>query len=178
MGLSIVSITASVAVTIDRIIDLKREHGSRPDNEVHLHSLDETRADFTFGILLLWTAVFAYYHVYVAIVNERPYDLVTYIVSTVVVWLYVVVNFIKTPHPPESKLIRLISTSAFVPLIVGIGVVLCRRYLLSRYCLLIIRTIVLITFFLFTCTRSFIFNTVGANVDFQKMFMTYLVHDS
>lgn len=132
MGLSLVSIAASVVVTIDRIFDLKREHDQHPAAKVHLHTMDETRADFTFGILLLWTALFACYHVIVAIVSERPYDLVTYMVSTVVVWVYVVVNYLKTPEPPMSKLIRLISTSAFAPLIVGIGIVLCRRYLVSR----------------------------------------------
>lgn len=160
MALSLISITASLGVTIDRIIDLKKEHDANATSnrmQVHLHSQDETRADFTFGILLLWTAIFAYYHVIVAIVSERPYDLVTYIVSTLVVWAYVVLNYLKTPDPPQTKLIRLIITSAFVPFIVGVGTILCRRYLLSR---------------------SLIFNTVGANIDLQKMFMTLLIHDS
>lgn len=132
MALSLVSIIGSFIVTVDRIIDLKKEHDSHPSTAVHLHTLDETRADFTFGILLLWTALFATYHVIVAIVSERPYDLVTYIVSTVIVWAYVFVNYIKTSDPPESKVIRLIITSFFGPLIIGIGVVLCRRYLVSR----------------------------------------------
>lgn len=124
---------------------------------VHLHSEDDRRADFTFGFLLLWTALFAYYHVIVGVVSERPYDLVTYIVSTLVVWAYVVLNYLKTPDPPKMKLIRLVITSVFVPFIVGIGIILCRRYLVSR---------------------TLIFNTVGANVELQKMFMTLLIHDS
>ena len=156
IALSLISITASVGITIDRMIDLKREHDSQR-NQAHLHTMDETRADFTFGILLLWTAFFAYYHVVVAVVSERPYDLITYIVSTLVVWAYVLINFLKTDDPPNAKVVRLVTTSAFVPLIVGIGVVLCRRYLLSR---------------------TLIFNTVGANVELQRMFMQLLIHDS
>ena len=157
MGASLVSITASVGVTIVRLIELRREHEARPREEVHLHTLDETRADITFAFLLLWTAGWAYYHVVIAILSERPYDLVTYMISTLIVWGYVLINFFRSQNPPEAKLIRLILTSAFVPPIVGIGSVLTIRYSKSK---------------------RHVFNTVGANEAMQEMFVRLLLHDS
>lgn len=60
------SIIGSAGVTIDRMIYL---HGklNGTSNAFKNHEEREARADFTFAILLLWTAVFSLYHILVSI---------------------------------------------------------------------------------------------------------------
>ena len=162
--ISLISIIGSVGVTINRIVHLyKMGSHLRAYNTkqyIHTHELDEDKADFIFAILLLWTAIFSVYHVLAGVISERAYDIVVYMVSTTIVWGYVVINYIEADDENRTagKLARLIVTSCVGPFILGIGVILCRKYYKSS---------------------NFISYTLGvADSTFINMYSTLLLHDS
>jgi hypothetical protein len=82
-----------------------------------------------------------------------------YMLSTIIIWVYVLINYVQSvdANRTDEKLVRLIVISLIAPLIIGIGVELCRRYITSNH---------------------LIFYTVGANLELQKMFSMLLIHDS
>ena len=93
------------------------------------------------------------------VISERCYDLIVYMFSTVIIWAYVMINYIQSDNANRSqeKFVRLIVISCIGPFIIGVGIVLSRRYITSNH---------------------LIFYAVGANEELQKMFSMLLIHDS
>lgn len=146
-------------MTIVRVVDLAQTHhnathpNTTSDEDEEYHTL---KADYTFGLLLIWTAMFAYYHVFFGIFCIRQGDIIIYMISTAIVWAYVVINYFTSDNPPLTKLVRLIITTVVAPMILGIGVKLAFNY---------------------SSNNQLVYYAVGPDVDDQSMFRSLLLHD-
>lgn len=148
-------------MTIARIIELSHDHQNSTNNSTSNSTDDlpryiQLKADYTFGLLLIWTAFFAYYHVFFGVFCLRKGDIIIYIVSTGIVWAYVTINYIESVQPPVTKLIRLSITTVIAPIIIALGIHLAVKY---------------------SSNNQLIYYTVGPDPDDQSRFRMVLLHD-
>ncbi|XP_038074829.1 uncharacterized protein LOC119742735 isoform X2 [Patiria miniata] len=146
-ALAVLSILGAAGLTVERIVDLKKDS-----------------PDVTFAIVLLLTLSFCLFYVLNGIFGERPYELIIFIVGTLIMMIYCIVNYAQTinPSPAEQpteqpplkqyekdiKLARLIIVVAIGPVNIVLGSIIAREYYLSR---------------------NLIFRTVGANIELQDL---------
>ncbi|RWS27779.1 uncharacterized protein B4U80_10328 [Leptotrombidium deliense] len=130
LTISLLTLTASLALGIERLINLPK--GS---------------SDSTFALLLLWTTLISYLHVIEGVMREKPGDLLVFVVTSIVVLCYIIVNFMSKTED-KTKLARMIIGLVFAPIIVGCGLKLAYDYYDSK---------------------NLIFRTVGSNIDMQRM---------
>ncbi|XP_022104177.1 uncharacterized protein LOC110986544 [Acanthaster planci] len=135
-ALAILSIVGAAGLTIERLVDLKKDS-----------------QDFTFAMVLLLTICFCLFYVLNGIFGERPYELLIFIVGTLILMIYSIVNYAQTintstlkQYERDIKLARLIIVVALGPVNIVLGAIIAREYYLSR---------------------NLIFRTVGANIDLQ-----------
>ncbi|KAG8193733.1 hypothetical protein JTE90_005031 [Oedothorax gibbosus] len=114
LGASIVALTASLGLTIQRFTVEK-----------------PSESDFTFGLLLLLTTIFCYHYVIHSIFTERWDELLVFVVSNVIVVVYCIVNYINGERP-TIKLIRLAVVCSIGPFLIVVGVIQCIRYCQSN----------------------------------------------
>ena len=169
IAISVISILGSLVLAGERIAFLrslyscKKYNGTTHQHHNHesLCEEDDVKADYTFAILMFWTGLFSLYHVIIGIVSARVCDIFVFMASTLIVWAYVLSNsfLVVEVNRTDAKLVRLIMVSVAAPLIIGIGIVLCRRYITSNRLL-------------------FSVPEIGGNQVLQKSFLALLVHDS
>lgn len=106
-----------------------------------LVTIDTGSADFTMCIVILLNTIFFLYYVLSGTFYERPYEIAIVVVSALVIWTYLVINYALS-DAGIYKMIRLIVASVFSPFIMITGVMMIRSYLI---------------------TNSVVFRTVGAN---------------
>ena len=153
-----------MGITINQIIFLSKIQSNITVNSTQEISdegeLVDPKADFTFCILLIWTTTWSLYHVLTGVASERAYDIAVYILSTAVIWIYVLINYMQAGEPNRTvgKPVRLAVISCVDILICSIGVYLGFKYYRSK---------------------KFIINVVdSANSFTVKMYSLFLVHDS
>lgn len=114
---------------------------------------------------VLLCSVVCFYHVYLGVRSERPYDLVIFVFTTAILMVYVIMNYVQAKDKIVSKLvsfrqcstpsfigivlmsvppcqIRLVIVSSVGPFLIGGGLWLAKTYYVSG---------------------NLIFNVVGAN---------------
>ena len=147
-------------MTVVRVLDLAKSHNTtnvtNPDHSTE-PVYDIVKADYTFGILLLWTAMFAYYHVIFGVFCLRKGDIIIYIIATAIVWAYVTINYFESVDTPNTKLIRLIITTVIAPVLIGVGIKLAINY---------------------SSANQLVYYAVGPDPDDQEMFKMLLLHDT
>lgn len=161
MFISIVSIVASFVFTILRLVALKDDFSKingTAANVIPIAATDDilsVKADYTFSILFIWTAMFALYHVIFGVFCSRKGDMIIYIFSAVIVWAYVVTNYLTSTNR-SSKELRLIFSSVVSPIIISIGIKLAVRY---------------------SSSNQLVFAIVGPDPEAQDMYRWVLFHD-
>ncbi|XP_033642182.1 uncharacterized protein LOC117302368 [Asterias rubens] len=135
--ISILSILGAAALTIERIV----------------FYVENPTSDVTFAIVLLLTLGFCLLYVVNGLFGERPYELLIFIIGTVILMIYSISNYMQTVarldlYEKKIKMARLILIAAAGPVNIILGAVIAREYYISR---------------------NLIFRTVGANVDLQNL---------
>ncbi|KAI1285382.1 hypothetical protein HDE_11831 [Halotydeus destructor] len=150
LTVSLLSLIGIVGLTIERIVSLI------PDIQ-DPYVNDGIKADFIFGVLLAWTSFFCFYHLIVGLLCERFYDLLVFVVTILIILIYVVINYLTSPLRNDTKLARLIVACVVCPVLIAGGLFFIRKYFQSG---------------------NLIFNTVGANSAVQKMCRQVFLLDS
>ncbi|CAN7986946.1 unnamed protein product, partial [Ixodes hexagonus] len=117
-GVSALSLLVSLGFTIERLMTL-------PSNS----------DDYTFAIMLCYTACFCFFYIVHGILKERFYEIVVFIVSSVIVVVYLVLNVASTydkDPTPVIKIVRLCLALVFLVAILFWGVQVARGYWLER----------------------------------------------
>ncbi|GIY34626.1 uncharacterized protein CDAR_384681 [Caerostris darwini] len=114
LAAALIALTASLGLTIQRLTVEK-----------------PSESDFTFAILLLLTIVFCYQYVIHSIFTERWDELMVFVISNVIVVVYVIVNYLKGEQP-TTKLVRLILVATFGPFLIIVGILQSYRYCRSN----------------------------------------------
>ncbi|XP_064467645.1 uncharacterized protein LOC135378522 [Ornithodoros turicata] len=109
--LSAVTLLTSLGFTIDRLAVLPK------------HS-----DDFTFALVLLLATLMCMFYVTHGIFKERPYEIVVYILSMIVVLVYLIMNF-STNTASVFKMVRMI-----VGIILTLPNIVLACVVLNRYC--------------------------------------------
>lgn len=71
------------------------------------------------------------YHAVVGVLSEKPYDVAVYMITTIAVWIYSVMNYVKGTQT-TPKLVRLIVISTIGPIIIGFSIYLIKKYYQSK----------------------------------------------
>ena len=73
------------------------------------------------------------YHVVVGVLSEKPYDVAVYMLTTIAVWIYSVLNYVNAFEARNTqKLARLIVISTVGPVIIGFSIYLIKKYYQSK----------------------------------------------
>lgn len=115
-----------------------------------LSILPKSSNDFSFALVLLLSTVFCLWYLIEGIMLERPYEILVLSISTVVVWLYIILNF-SLGKRDTVKMVRLIITSLLSPFMIVLGILIAKHYFDSG---------------------RLIFRTVGAQTLMQRMCWT------
>ncbi|WAR15234.1 hypothetical protein MAR_005339 [Mya arenaria] len=130
------SLVAVIIITIIKMADIPKDD-----------------ADFTFALLLLINSCITLYYLFSGVFFERPYELIILVISTFIVWIYLVLNY-SISVKNDLKLGRLITASVLGPVVLVLGVILVKNYRDSK---------------------GLIFRTVGANEEDQNMCNTLYI---
>lgn len=69
----------------------------------------------------------------VGVLSEKPYDIAVYMATTIVVWVYSVMNYVTAFEARNTqKLVRLVVISTVGPVIIGFSVFLIKKYYESK----------------------------------------------
>ncbi|XP_022251628.1 uncharacterized protein LOC106467732 [Limulus polyphemus] len=140
---SLLGLSASLGVTIERLVVLKKNSD-----------------DYTFAMVLFLTLVFCFYYVIHGVFKERPYELGVFIISNFVVLIYCIINYSScvnaestnsescTQDIKSMKLVRLVLAAVLSPCLITAGIWLFRNYYVSG---------------------NLIYRTVGADLALQNM---------
>ncbi|XP_054159487.1 uncharacterized protein LOC128957705 isoform X2 [Oppia nitens] len=131
LALSALTLAIMLGITIDRLIEL-------PSNE----------PDFTFAFLLFWTTCFCCVYVCQGVFRERAFELIAFVATILIVWVYVIFNYSASASHTTIKIVRLVITSIFAPLLISGGLYFSSQYFKSK---------------------NLIYRTVGANISMQRM---------
>ncbi|XP_033764291.1 uncharacterized protein LOC117345333 [Pecten maximus] len=112
--------------------------------------LPKSSNDFSFALVLLLSTVFCLWYLIEGIMLERPYEILVLSISTVIVWLYIILNFSLGRRDPV-KMVRLIITSVLSPFMIVLAILIAKHYFDSG---------------------RLIFRTVGAQTLMQRMCWT------
>lgn len=124
-----------------------------------LVTLPSQSTDFVFAIILLINTLFCVYYILDGVYRERPYEVSTVVIASVILILYCAIDFAidnKKCRPlinictanEAIKLARLIVIGAVGPIIIALGAVISWSYIQSG---------------------NLVFRTVGANIELQRM---------
>ncbi|XP_077998080.1 uncharacterized protein LOC144451169 [Glandiceps talaboti] len=144
LTVSLLSILATIGLTIERIITVDKNH-----------------ADFTFAILILINAVFILYYTLDGVFRERAFELAAFVIAVGIIIVYCITNYIGTFDEDKInvvKLSRLVLIGALGPIDIGLGIVLTIQYYKSRN--LIFRTVGANTEMQDMCSLMFFFEAV------------------
>lgn len=100
-----------------------------------LGTLPRQSDDFTFAIMLLFTSLFCFFYIVHGILKERYHEIAVFIISTVLLVAYLIINVAstsETDHKPLLKQVRLGVAVAFLLPIVYLGGRVARTYQQER----------------------------------------------
>ncbi|XP_048752003.1 uncharacterized protein LOC125663715 isoform X2 [Ostrea edulis] len=83
--------------------------------------------DFTFALIIIINALFCVYYVFHGLLAERPYEVIVMVLATVVILIYIVVNYILSTKN-DVKLARLVLACILSPVIIVIGLMIAKEY--------------------------------------------------
>ncbi|XP_029841271.3 uncharacterized protein LOC115324777 isoform X2 [Ixodes scapularis] len=118
-GVSTLSLLVSLGFTIERLM-----------------TLSPSTDDYTFAIMLFYTACFCFFYIVHGILKERFYEIIVFIVSSVIVAIYLVLNvasnyYDKDPTP-AIKIARLVVALVFLTGILWWGGQVAKGYWLEK----------------------------------------------
>ncbi|CAL1538193.1 unnamed protein product [Lymnaea stagnalis] len=152
----LVSILAASGFTIYRLITVWDDPTSNSTSKfTNADMRDAERSantDFTFGLVLLLNAVFCIWFVIEGVLRERPSELLILTIATVIVMVYLIVNYTAGVQN-DVKMIRLIIACVCCPLLVVLGLNIAWQYHVSK---------------------QLIFRTVGASETLQVLYRNLL----
>ena len=74
------------------------------------------------AILSFWIfSVFCAYYVLNGVLAERPYEILVFVIATVIVWVYIIANYALRPGDGPIKLVS--NTFSFYPVYYGFNIV-------------------------------------------------------
>ncbi|KAK3104852.1 hypothetical protein FSP39_011707, partial [Pinctada imbricata] len=112
---------------------------------------DIKNPDFTFALIILANTVFCSYYLIHGVLTERPYEIGVLVMATLIVLVYIVLNFSLAQTKGVVKSVRLGFACALSPVIIVLGSLIAKLYRDSG---------------------RLIFRTVGANSTLQEMCKT------
>ncbi|KAG1676865.1 hypothetical protein GQR58_014071 [Nymphon striatum] len=117
-----------------------------------LATLSKTSDDYTFAILVMITTGFCFYYVLRGILQESLYEILVFIATVVILFIYCVANYIVSTDG-TIKLVRLIGISVIGPILIILGLWICKGYKEGG---------------------NLVYRTVGANSELQSICRTLL----